>query len=99
MAIKKDPKLIKDFNVDYEEVQTLILYNQLDAYIICSDIVQDDIYDVVADVKLLRDTDKVTGKQRIAPRQKISLFIPGRIIHITQQKPIRRYYSITDSYL
>ena len=46
---------------------------------------------MVADAKLLKQTDKITGKQRIAPRQKKTLFIPGRIIHITRLKPIKKF--------
>ena len=46
---------------------------------------------MVADVELLKQTDRVTGKQKNAPRQKRTLFIPGRIIHITRMKPINKY--------
>lgn len=56
---------------------------------------QDDIYDVVADAKLLKQTDKVTGKQKIIPRQKRTLFIPGRVIYITRMKPIKKYTAVT----
>ena len=46
---------------------------------------------MVADAKLLKQTDKVTGKQKIAPRHKKTLFIPGRVVHITRMKPIKKY--------
>ena len=49
---------------------------------------------MVADAKLLKQTDKVTGKQKIISRQKRTLFIPGRIIHITRMKPIKKYITV-----
>ena len=53
---------------------------------------------MVADAKLLRQTDRITGKKRIAPRQKKTLFIPGRIIHIVKLKPIKKYVIISVAY-
>ena len=52
---------------------------------------QEDIYDVVADAKLLRQTDNVTGKKRYTPRSKMALFVPGRIIHINLGNPQTKY--------
>jgi len=36
-------------------------------------------------------TDPVTGKQRVQPRAKTPLFLPGRIIHITWGTTVTKY--------
>ncbi len=52
--------------------------------------IQNDVYDVVADARKLLSTDQITRKARISPRNKVPLFIPGRIIHVTWKKPVSR---------
>lgn len=55
-------------------------------------LLQEDIYDVVADMPPAEVIDPVTGKTKLQPRARIPLFLPGRIIHITDGPVIKRYY-------
>lgn len=36
---------------------------------------------------MLKKKDQITGKERLMARVRMPLFIPGRIIHITRNKP------------
>jgi len=36
-------------------------------------------------------TDLVTGKQKVQPKAKASLFLPGRILHITWGTSVAKY--------
>ena len=47
----------------------------------------DDIYDEVAGVKAAKRSDRVTGKEEMQVRERMPLFLPGRIIHITRDTP------------
>jgi len=45
-------------------------------------------------------TDPVTGKQRVQPRAKTPLFLPGRIIHITWGTTVTKYvYYLASVYI
>ena len=47
----------------------------------------DDIYDEVAGVKAAKRSDRVTGKEEMQIRERMPLFLPGKIIHITRDTP------------
>ena len=47
----------------------------------------EDIYDEVAGVKAAKRSDRVTGKEEMQVRERMPLFLPGRIIHITRDTP------------
>ena len=47
----------------------------------------DDIYDEVAGVKAAKRSDRVTGKEDMQVRERMPLFLPGRIIHLTRDTP------------
>ena len=37
------------------------------------------------------NTDPITGKRIVAPRERPDLFLPGRIIHLTKGPPLAKY--------
>ena len=47
----------------------------------------EDIYDEVVGVKAEKRSDRVTGKEEMQVRERMPLFLPGRIIHITRDTP------------
>ena len=47
----------------------------------------EDIYDEVAGVKAGKRSDRVTGKEDMQVRERMPLFLPGKIIHITRDSP------------
>lgn len=51
---------------------------------------QEDIYDVVADTPPAQVVDPVTGKTKLQSRARIPLFLPGRIIHVTDGPVAKR---------
>ena len=51
----------------------------------------EDIYDEVAGVKAGKRNDRVTGKEAMQVRQRMPLFLPGKIIHITRDNPTGGY--------
>lgn len=40
------------------------------------------------------NTDPITGKRIVAPRERPELFLPGRIIHLTKGPPLAKYVII-----
>ena len=53
---------------------------------------QEYLHKVVEEVReTAAGTDPVTGKQRVQPRAKTPLFLPGRIIHITWGTIVTKY--------
>lgn len=53
----------------------------------------ENIYDEVAGVKAAKRSDRVTGKEEMQVRERMPLFLPGKIIHITRDTPKGGYGS------